>query len=115
MIESMTRLHRYKHRKTQKTLIVKRAVKPQLVDRLVYLAAIVEPLLTLPQAILVYRQKSAADISILSWIGFEIMTLIWLWYAVVHKERMIFIYQGLFLIVDGSILVAAMLYGGRLI
>lgn len=84
-----------------------------LVDRLIYLAAIVEPLFSLPQAYQIFHTHSAGSVSILTWLGFECMTLIWLWYAVVHKERMIFIYQGLFFIIDGAVLVGAVLYGGK--
>ena len=111
MLRIMTKLHRYKH---QKTLVVKKVVKPKIVDRLVYMAAIVEPLFSLPQAYQIYHHHSAADVSILSWIGFECMTLIWLWYGIVHKEKMILIYQGLFFIIDGSVLIGALYYGGRL-
>lgn len=111
MLMIMTKLHRFKH---QKTIVVKKTIKPKIVDRLVYMAAIVEPLFSLPQAYQIYHNQSAADVSILSWIGFECMTLIWLWYGIVHKEKMILIYQGLFFIIDGSVLIGALYYGGKL-
>ena len=107
-------LHRYNHQKAQKTLIVKKVFKPKLIDRLVYLAAIVEPLFSLPQAYLIYHDKSAVSVSILAWLGFESMTLIWLWYGIVHKEKMILIYQGLFFVIDGAVLIGAIYYGGKL-
>lgn len=106
--------HRYKHQKARKTLIVKKADKPKVVDRLTYMAAIVEPLFSLPQAYQIFHDRSAGSVSILSWIGFEVMTLIWLWYGVVHKEKMILVYQGLFFIIDGSVLFGAIYYGGKL-
>lgn len=43
------------------------------------------------------------------------MTAIWVWYAFVHKEKMILVYQGLFFIVDGAVIVGALLYGGQLL
>jgi uncharacterized protein with PQ loop repeat len=110
----MTSFHRHKHQKARKILTVKKAIKPKIVDRLVYLAATVEPLFSLPQAYQIYHDKAAANVSILSWLGFEIMTLIWLWYAIVHKEKLILLYQGLFFIIDGSVLVGAIYYGGKL-
>jgi len=110
----MTSLHRYKHQKARKVIAVKKAIKPKMVDRLVYIAAIIEPLFSFPQAYQIYHDKSAVSVSILSWLGFEIMTLIWLWYAIVHKEKLILIYQGLFFIIDGSVLVGAIYYGGKL-
>jgi len=110
----MTRIHRHLHQKAQKTLVVKKQKKPKLVDRLVYIAAIVEPLFSLPQAYTVWHERSAGSISVLSWIGFEIMTLVWIWYAVVHRERMIFIYQTLFFVIDGAVLIGAIHFGGKL-
>jgi len=113
MLIEVTSYHTYKHRKARKTLIVKKSVKPKIVDRLIYMVAIIEPLFSLPQAYEIYHSKAAANVSILSWFGFEVMTLIWIWYAIVHKEKMIFIYQTLFFIIDGSVLIGAIYYGGK--
>lgn len=110
----MTSYHAHKHQKAHKTLAVKKTKHPKLVDRLIYFAAIVEPLFSLPQAYQIYHSKSAASVSVLSWLGFEVMTLIWLWYGIVHKEKTILIYQGLFFIIDGSVVIGALLYGGSL-
>jgi len=103
-------IRQHKH----KTLAIKQATQPKLIDRLVYFAAVVEPLFSLPQSLHIFRTQSAAGVSILSWIGFELMTLIWLWYGVAHRDRTILIYQGLFFIIDGSVVVGALLYGGSL-
>lgn len=105
---------RLQHRKHRKTIQIKNRANSNLVDRLVYLAAIIEPLFSLPQAYNIFHHKAAANVSILSWLGFEVMTLIWLWYGFVHKEKMIVIYQGLFFIIDGAVLVGAIYYGGPL-
>jgi uncharacterized protein with PQ loop repeat len=106
----MTTYHSHKHQKARKTLIVRKTVKPLAVDRLIYIAAIVEPLFSLPQSYHIFSTKSAADISIITWVGFELMTLIWIWYGIVHKEKTILIYQSLFFIIDGSVVVGALLY-----
>jgi uncharacterized protein with PQ loop repeat len=110
----MSTLHRHRHQKAQKVLIVKKKVKPRIVDHLIYSVAIIEPLFSLPQAYQIYHERAAVNVSILSWLGFEAMTLIWLWYGFVHKEKMILIYQGLFFIIDGIVLVGAVYYGGKL-
>jgi uncharacterized protein with PQ loop repeat len=110
----MTRLHLHKHQKAQKALVIKKVVAPKLIDRLIYVAAIVEPLFSLPQAYQIYSQGAAANVSILTWAGFEIMALIWIWYGIVHREKMILIYQGLFFVIDGSVLIGAIYYGASL-
>ena len=105
----MTRFHRHRHLKRKPAAASKRTV-----DKFVYVAAIVEPFITLPQVIEIFQSKTAEGVSISSWIGFEILTVIWLWYAIVHRERIIFIYQGLFFIFQAAVIIGAFMYGGSL-
>lgn len=114
MLSTMTRLRRHEHQKAQKTLVVKKQQKPKFINRLVYVAAIVEPLCSLPQAYAVWSTRSAGSISILAWLGFVIMSLIWIWYAIANRERIILIYQAMFFVIDSSVLVGAIYFGGRL-
>jgi uncharacterized protein with PQ loop repeat len=107
----MTRYHRHLHHKKHRVLIAKKQAKPLLVDRLTYGAAILEPIITIPQVVVIFQQKTAAGVSLSSWIGYEILTAIWLWYAVVHKDRLILVYQGLFFIVQGLVIAGAIMYG----
>lgn len=107
------------HMKGAKDKLKKKAVriyksdKPLVVDRLTYIAAIIEPIITIPQAVLIFQTKSAAGISLLSWIGFQILTIIWIWYAIVHEERMILLYQGLFFIIQGFVIIGGIMYGAK--
>ena len=107
----MTKYHRHKHSKKQRVLIASKKQKAQLVDRLTFIAAIIEPIISIPQALIIFRDQTAAGISLLSWVGYEILTAIWLWYAVVHKERLILLYQGLFFVIQAVVIVGAILYG----
>jgi uncharacterized protein with PQ loop repeat len=87
----------------------------RFVDRLIYLIAVVEPLFSLPQAYQIYHDRAAANVSILSWAGFEFMTLLWLWYGVASRDLKILIYQGLFFVIDGSVLLGALHFQGHLL
>lgn len=89
----MTKYHRTVHSKKQKSLVVKNQANVKLVDRLTYLVAIIEPVVTLPQVYLIFRDKTAEGIAISSWIGYQLFTLVWLWYGIVHKEKVIVFYQ----------------------
>jgi len=90
----------------------KQAPPKRVVDRIIYIVAFVEPLFSVPQAYEIYSARSAVNVSVLSWLGFEAMTVIWLWYAAVHRDKLLLLYQGLFFIIDGSVVVGALLYGG---
>lgn len=107
----MKKAHQHIHRHKHRVLVSKKQSRYYLVDRLTYAAAIIEPIITIPQAMIIFREKTAAGISLSSWVGFQILTAIWIWYAIVHKERLILIYQGLFFIIQAAVIVGAVMYG----
>lgn len=111
----MTRLHRHLHKKRQRVLIATSRANTKLVDRLTYMAAIVEPIFTLPQAYQIFRSGDASGVSITSWVGYEALTLIWLWYGYVYKDKMIFVYSLLSGIVQAAVVIGAVMYGGKLL
>ncbi len=84
-----------------------------VVDRLTYAAAIIEPIITLPQAIQIFRTGNAEGVSILSWLGYELLQIIWLWYGIVHKDKVIILYSVLYAFVQAAVIAGAILYGGK--
>lgn len=106
----MTRIHKHA---TLSQLISPGYKKLKPVDKLTLIAAVIEPLFMYPQAIQIFRYKTALGVSIPTWLGIDILTIVWIWYAVVHKQKMIFIYQGLFFIAITMTLVGALEYGGK--
>jgi uncharacterized protein with PQ loop repeat len=98
---------------TARKKIVKKPENHRFVDKLIYLAAILEPLVTLPQVIVIFRDKSAQGVSISSWFGFQVLTAVWIWYGIVHKDKAIIIYQGLFFIFQGMVIVGGIMYGAK--
>lgn len=86
--------------------------KEFLVDKIILAVAIIEPLCTVPQIYQIASSKDASNISIATWIGFNIMVFIWIWYAIKHKEKMILIYQSLFFILNTILIIYAVAYGG---
>lgn len=87
----------------------------KLIDQLTYIAAIVEPIITLPQAYQIFRDRSAAGVSISAWIGYEALQMIWLWYGIVHKDKAIIIYSILYAVVQAAVIFGAIMYGGKFI
>ncbi len=85
----------------------------RFIDKIIIIAAVVEPLLFAPQAYQIFRYQDASGISISAWVAVEIMTTLWLWYGYVHREKMIILYQGLFFIVNLLVIIGALKYGGR--
>jgi uncharacterized protein with PQ loop repeat len=106
----MSRYHRHQAKKRHVT-VVKTTKHARLVDRATFIVAIVEPLITIPQAFDIFHNHTAAGISLSTWVGYELLTVVWLWYAVVHKEKMILMYQGLFMIVQTFVIIGGFMYG----
>lgn len=102
-----------KKAKAKKILVVKKKISPRVVDRLTYAAAIIEPIITLPQAIQIFRTGNAEGVSIFSWLGYELLQIIWLWYGIVHKDRVIILYSTLYAFVQAAVIIGAVLYGGK--
>ena len=75
--------------------------------------AVLEPVITLPQAYQIFRDRSATGVSITSWIGYEVFTLIWLWYGVAHKDKAITLYSLLYAFVQLAVIMGAIMYGGK--
>jgi len=87
--------------------------KELFIDKVILPVAIAEPLFTLPQVIIIFRNHDASDVSIITWLGFNLMTLMWIWYAIVHKEKVVLIYQLLFFIINCFVIIGALVYGGQ--
>ena|ERR1019366_6226526 len=92
---------------------IKKPEKPKLVDKATYVVAILEPLVTLPQVVTIFTNKTAAGVSLTTWVGYELLTLVWIWYALAHKDRLILLYQGLFLIIQTGVIIGGLMYGAR--
>lgn len=107
----MPRQQNKTHKK--RSAVTKKAKKHALVDRATYIAAIVEPIITIPQAADIFVHHTAAGISLSSWIGYELLTVVWVWYAIAHKDRLILIYNAMYFVVQTVIIIGGFMYGAR--
>jgi len=71
----------------------------RIIDKLVYLSAIILPLINIPQLYQIWSAKDVAGVSLVSWTGFSIFSMIWITYGILHKEKpIIFLNGGLFIV-----------------
>lgn len=82
-------------------------------DKIVYVAAIIEPFFVLPQIIQIFRLQNAESISLLTWVGLNVLTAVWIWWAILKKEKVIILYQGLYFIFNTLVIAGGLLYGAR--
>lgn len=80
------------------------------VDKLIYVFAIGGPLMNIPQLLKIWTEKNAAGVSVLSWIGFALTSLIWLIYGIIHKEKPIVVANCLYLIFQIGVIIGTLMY-----
>ena len=84
--------------------------KHKLFSAVIYLIAILSPLFTLPQLLQIWQHKQVQGLSLLTWSGYAIGSLLWAIYGVVHKEKPIALTNLLLFIIDSAIAVSILIY-----
>ena len=83
----------------------------RFLDVAVYVAGILGPAMSLPQVILVYVGQDVAGISVISWFGWAILDIPFIIYGFAHKERPIIVTYTLWMIINLSVAIRAIIYG----
>lgn len=82
----------------------------RFVDKLIYPVAIMGPVMTIPQFINVWIGKDASGVSALSWFSYSVLSIVWLIYGLLHKEKPIIITSIIWIILDALIAIGALIY-----
>lgn len=80
-------------------------------DKLIYFVAFATPITNLPQLFEVWYSKSAQGVSFISWTMFAVISVTWLIYGIIHKEKPIIFMNALLIIVQSLIAIGAFVYG----
>jgi len=81
-----------------------------LLDRIVLLLACVAPIFEIPQLLEIYLNKSAVNVSIITWGFFSLMAIPWFLYGIVHKEKPIIVLYLLWFLIDTTTLIGILMY-----
>jgi uncharacterized protein with PQ loop repeat len=73
-------------------------------------AAIVHPMMGVPQVYQIYSTQDVAGISLFTWFGFMTLGLVFLLYGIVHRIRPLIVTQILWFIVDSLVVFGILLY-----
>lgn len=82
----------------------------KLIDRIIYFAAIIYPLTTIPQVVEIFAHKSAGNISLATWVSYDLFTVIFLWYAIEKKLKPLVIEYCLWIVTITLVVIGIMLY-----
>ncbi|MCA9346511.1 hypothetical protein KC960_03410 [Candidatus Saccharibacteria bacterium] len=67
----------------------------------------------MPQVYQIFHDKNAAGLSLMSWTGFEILNLVWLFYGIVHRDKVIIFYASSYGFVQIWVIVGGLMYGAK--
>ncbi|NBU33011.1 hypothetical protein EB118_07665 [bacterium] len=76
------------------------------IDRMMMLVGSLTPLATIPQIITIYSAQSVANVSLLTWILYDLSSVLFLSYAILHKLPPLIISSILWIIVDSAVVIA---------
>lgn len=78
--------------------------------KLTLVAAFVQPLMTVPQVVQLYKTQNSSGLSLLTWLGYAVVGLVFLAYGIAYKLKPIAITQVLWFSLQMSIVVGILLF-----
>lgn len=85
-------------------------VSKKSVERFALIAGIIQPLITIPQIVTIYGNQSAADVSLLTWLGYLFFGVTFLVYGIVFNLKPIWIGQIIWVTAQVIVVVGIVLY-----
>lgn len=82
----------------------------RLLDAVVYVVGILSPILTIPQILDIYIGQDATGVSATSWGAYTLLIIPWVFYGIVHKEKVLIINSVLWLVFNALVFVGALIY-----
>jgi len=82
----------------------------RFVDKIVYLAGILMPIVTIPQVVTIWVHKNSAGVSLVSWTAYLIIALVFAAYGVIHKAKPLIIMYSSMVVLDALIIIGVMLF-----
>jgi uncharacterized protein with PQ loop repeat len=74
------------------------------------IAGIIQPLITLPQIVTIYGNQSAADVSLLTWLGYLFFGVTFLIYGLAFNLKPLWIGQIIWVVMQLIVVVGILLY-----
>lgn len=101
------KIHLRKHIQKGKTSHGKTA---RMLDGIMYIVALIAPIMTIPQLVQVWASKQAQGVSLLTWGAYAIVSGLWMIHGITHKDKPFILTQFLLLVLDSLIVVGVLLH-----
>src|SRR3989344_4768273 len=83
----------------------------RILNFVITIVATASPLITLPQLFDIYTKHNASGVSSITWLAYIFTSTIWLYYGIIHREKVIIINGVLGIILGSLIYIGTLLYG----
>ncbi len=105
-------LHHFSRRQLEKRGVktVTKGIWVARMDKVIFPVAVLGPLAIVPQAWDVWSTRQATGVSPLAWAAFSVISLLWLMYGIVHREKPIIYANTLGAILNVVVLLGVFLY-----
>ena len=79
--------------------------------KLTLVAAVAQPLMTLPQAVQIYTTQDASGVSLFTWLGFLVFGAIFLAYGIRYRLKPIALAQSIWFVLQLAVVIGIILWG----
>lgn len=83
----------------------------KFLDKIIFLAAVVGPIMTIPQIINIWVQKSTEGVSLYTFGSYLLLNFVWLYYGLVHRDRAIIFAYLMWILANSTVVIGLLLYG----
>ncbi len=101
--------HKYERRVGEKKQRKSRYIT--FLDKLTFVMGVIGPFTVLPQIYSIFTSKSAAGVSLVTWLLIFIVTFPWVLYGIAHKEKSIIVSFILWEVANLAVVIGVLLYG----
>jgi uncharacterized protein with PQ loop repeat len=97
---------RHHNKKVHKNKISK---THKLLDQVIYVFALIGPIMTVPQIAKIWIERTNQGVSILTWGSYLLIDFIWFYYGIVHRDKAIIFAYTLWIIVNSMVVVGLLM------
>lgn len=93
-----------------KTTPAKQVMESSVLYKMTLVAAVLQPLMTLPQAVQLYTSQDAQGLSLFTWLGYTMFGLIFLAYSIQFRLKPIIVQQSLWFVLQSSVVIGIVIW-----
>lgn len=101
---------RHKHERTGHAEKVRKTPYIVFLDKVTFIIGVIGPFVVLPQIYGIFTTRSAAGVSLFTWLLMFIVTFPWVLYGLAHKEKSIIVSFILWEVMNFTVVVGVLLY-----